>query len=52
MFFCRHRSAERPVPFCREGERDMTLKAWIMIALAAAIVAGNIILIVRGRKKR
>ena len=30
----------------------MTLKAWIMIALAVAIVAGNIILIVRGRRKR
>ena len=51
MFFYGHRSDERPVPFCREGD-FMTLKAWIMIALAVAIVAGNIILIVRGRKKR
>jgi len=30
----------------------MTLKAWIMIALAVAIIAGNVILIARGRKKR
>ena len=33
-------------------EKTVTLKAWIMIALVVAIVAGNIILIVRGRKKK
>ena len=43
--------AKQPVPFCRKGE-EMTLKVWIMIGLAAAIVAGNIILWIRGRKRK
>ena len=51
MFFYWHRSA---ADRCLSAGKEiyMTLKAWIMIALAVAIVAGNIILIVRGRRKK
>ena len=51
MFFYGHRSR---IGRCLSAGKEtlMTIKAWIMIALAVAIIAGNVILIARGRKKR